>query len=141
MPYGQVPLIRPALPMLCLDEFQDLINLPIDAADWFTQARSLGLAVTVAHQYLGQFGRDLQGAPGNNCRSTVVFQTAADEAKTFARQFGRSVTEDDFTNLARFEVLLRSATSEGEHCAHRVTLPPEEPTGFADEARRLSRAT
>lgn len=128
--------------MLYLDEFQDLINLPIDAADWFAQARSLGLAVTVAHQYLGQLGRELQEATRNNCRSTVVFQTAADEAKTFARQFGRSVTEDDFTNLARFEVLLRLATSEGVSAPITgTTLLPMKPTGFADEVRQLSRAT
>lgn len=43
-----------------------------------------------------------QEATRYNCRSTVVFRTAADEAKTFAHQFGQSVTQDDFTNLACF---------------------------------------
>lgn len=125
---------------LYADEFQDLIGLPISPSEWFAQARSLGLAVTVAHQHLGQLTRELQTATQNNCRSKVVFQTAADEARDFARQFGRSVTEDDFLNLSRYEVLARLATEDGVSSpVSGVTLPPSDPTGFADEVRRLSR--
>ncbi|WP_329101620.1 type IV secretory system conjugative DNA transfer family protein [Streptomyces sp. NBC_01439] len=128
--------------MLYLDEFQDFINLPISPADWCAQARSMGLAVTVAHQYLGQLSTELQAATQNNARSKVVFQTAVDEAKDFARQFGRSVSEDDFLNLARFEVLMRLATEDGVSSpVTGVTLPPVDATGFGDEARRLSRST
>ncbi|MFF5363168.1 type IV secretory system conjugative DNA transfer family protein [Streptomyces scabiei] len=126
--------------MLYLDEFQDFTGLPVAASDWFAQARSLGLAVTVAHQYLGQLSRELRDATQNNARSTVVFQTSADEARDFARQFGRSVAEDDFTNLARFEVLMRLATEGGVSSpVSGVTFPPMEPTGFADEVRQFSR--
>ncbi len=125
---------------LYLDEFQDFINLPISASEWFAQARSLGLAVTVAHQHLDQLTRELQAATQNNCRSKVVFQTAADEARDFARQFGRSVSEDDFLNLSRFEVLMRLATEDGVSAPlSGVTLPPSDSTGFADAVRRLSR--
>ncbi|WP_405954307.1 type IV secretory system conjugative DNA transfer family protein [Streptomyces phaeochromogenes] len=128
--------------MLYLDEFQDMINLPIAAADWFAQARSLGLAVTVAHQYLGQLTRELQDATQTNARSTVCFQTSADEARSFARQFGRSVSDEDFLNLRRFEVLMRLATEDGVSSpVTGVTLPPVDPTGLADEVQRLSRRT
>jgi hypothetical protein len=139
----QAGAANPARPtMLYLDELQDFINLPIAASDWFAQARSLGLAVTVAHQHLGQLTRELQDATKTNARSTVVFQTSADEARDFARQFGRSVSEDDFVNLGRFEVLVRLATSAGVSSPmSAVTLPPVEPTGFAEEVRRLSRQT
>lgn len=126
--------------MLYLDEFQDFLNLPISPADMFAQARSLGLAMTVAHQFLGQLTKELQDATQNNARSTVVFQTSADEARSFARQFGRSVTEDDFTNQARFEVIMRLATSGGVSAPMTaVTLPPRDPTGLADRVRELSR--
>ncbi|GAA3894383.1 type IV secretory system conjugative DNA transfer family protein [Streptomyces lacrimifluminis] len=127
--------------MLYVDEFQDMINLPIAPADMFAQARSLGLAMTVAHQHIGQLTRELQEATQNNARSTVVFQTSADEARHFARQFGRSVTDEDFLNLRRFEVLMRLSTSDGVSTpVTGVTLPPVEPTGFSDEVRRRSRA-
>ncbi|WP_327313332.1 type IV secretory system conjugative DNA transfer family protein [Streptomyces sp. NBC_01235] len=126
--------------MLYLDEFQDFMNLPISPADWFAQARSRGLAVTVAHQYLGQLSTELQASTQTNCRSKVVFQTAADEARDFARQFGRSVSADDFLNLSRYEILTRLATEDGVSSpVSGVTLPPGDPTGFADEVRRLSR--
>lgn len=127
--------------MLYLDEFQDFLNLPISPADMFAQARSLGLAMTVAHQHLGQLNRELQDATQTNARSKVVFQTAADEARDFARQFGRSVTEDDFLNLARFEVLMRLATRDGVSSpVTGVTLPPGDETGIADAVRRRSQA-
>ncbi|KDN23133.1 type IV secretory system conjugative DNA transfer family protein [Amycolatopsis rifamycinica] len=126
--------------MLYLDEFQDFLNLPISPADMFAQARSMGLAVTVAHQFLNQLSRELQEATQNNARSTVVFQTSADEARHFARQFGRSVTEDDFMHLRRFEVLMRLATAEGVSVpVTGVTMPPREPTGFGATAREESR--
>lgn len=128
--------------MLYLDEFQDFLNMPISPADWFAQARSMGLAVTVAHQYLEQLPRELQAATQNNARSKVVFQTAADEAKDLAHQFGRSVSENDFTSLARFEVLMRLATSDGVSSPITgVTLPPVDPTGFGEQARQLARST
>ncbi|WP_060880193.1 MULTISPECIES: type IV secretory system conjugative DNA transfer family protein [Streptomyces] len=128
--------------MLYLDEFQDFLNLPISPADMFAQARSLGLAMTVAHQHLSQLSKELLDATQNNARSTVVFQTSADEAKDFARQFGPSVTEDDFMNLDRFEVVTRLATTGGVSSPMTgVTLPPVDPTGFGREARRLSRST
>lgn len=133
----------PARPtMLYLDEFQDFLNLPIAPADMFAQARSLGLAMTVAHQHLGQLTPELQQATSSNARSTVVFQTSVDDAADFARQFGRSLREDDFVNLARFEVIMRLATSSGVSSPMTgVTLPPVDPTGFGAEERRLSRST
>lgn len=79
----------------------------------FAQARTLGLAMTVAHQYLSQLSPELRDATQHNARSAVVFQTGADEARSFVRQFGRSVTEDDFVNPARVEVLMRLATGVG----------------------------
>ncbi|WP_427921149.1 type IV secretory system conjugative DNA transfer family protein [Streptomyces sp. cg40] len=126
--------------MLYLDEFQDFLNLPISPADWFAQARSMGLAVTVAHQYIGQLSRELQDATQNNARSKVVFQTGADEANYFAKQFGRRVTPDDFMNLQRYEVIMRLATTDGVSSpVTGMTLPPVEPTGFAERIREASR--
>ncbi|MGV9340592.1 type IV secretory system conjugative DNA transfer family protein [Streptomyces sp. NPDC003688] len=126
--------------MLYLDEFQDLLNLPIAPEDMFAQARSKGLAMTVAHQHLGQLSRELQDATANNARSSVVFQTSVSDARDFARRYGRSVTEDDFMNQQQFEVLMRLATSEGVSSpVTGITLPPSEPTGFTDKVRELSR--
>jgi hypothetical protein len=40
-----------------------------------------------------------------NARSKVVFQTTYDDARVFAREFGRSVTDEDFMALGRFEAI------------------------------------
>lgn len=137
---GAANLARPT--MLYLDEFQDFLNLPIVPADMFAQAHSLGLAMTVAHQFLGQLSREPQDATANNARSKVVFQTSADEARSFARGFGGTVTEPDFMNQRRFEVIAPLATSDGvSRPVTGVTLPPVDETGLSDEVRRMSRAT
>ncbi|MGR6971415.1 type IV secretory system conjugative DNA transfer family protein [Streptomyces cynarae] len=130
--------------MLYVDEFQDLLNLPISPADMFAQARSRGLAMTVAHQDLSQLvrNREVHDAALNNARSKVVFQVEADDAYQFAKRFGRSVTDEDFKNLRQFEVIARLATGDGvSGPVSGVTLEPCEPTGLAAEVRQLSRRT
>jgi hypothetical protein len=98
---------------LYLDEFQDFLQLPIGPADLFVKARGFRMGITAAHQDLGQLPVDLRQAVLANARSKVVFQTAADDAHSFAREFGRSVSDEDFLNLGEFEVLMRLATKEG----------------------------
>ncbi|MDN3263298.1 TraM recognition domain-containing protein [Streptomyces sp. CSDS2] len=126
---------------MILDEFQDLKNLPIEPGDWFAQARSLGLSVVVAHQLLSQLtSRELRSGVQSNARTKVVFQTEREDADDFARQYGRSVTADDFLNLGKYEVLMRIATREGVSApVTGKTLPPVAPSGFGDEVKRLSR--
>lgn len=125
---------------LYLDEFQDFMQLPIDPADMFAKARGFGLSITAAHQDLGQLPPELRQAVLANARSKVIFQTAADDAHTFAREFGRSVTDEDFMNLGAYEVLLRLATDEGvSRPVTGVSLPPTDPSGLGDAARARSR--
>jgi hypothetical protein len=131
----------PARPtMLALDEFQDFLNLPVDAESLLVQARSFGLAMVLAHQHLDQLPERIRSAVLANARSKVVFQTAYDDARVFAREFGRTVSDEDFMSLGQYEVLCRLATAEGVSApVSAETLPPMEPTGFRDEVRRRSR--
>ena len=125
---------------LYLDEFQDFMQLPIDPADMFAKARGFGLSITAAHQDLGQLLPELRQAVLANARSKVIFQTAADDARTFAREFGRAVSDEDFMNLGAFEVLMRLATKEGvSQPITGMTEPPSTPTGLAATARARSR--
>jgi hypothetical protein len=104
------------------------------------QARSFGLSMILAHQHLDQLPDSVRSAVLANARSKVVFQTAYDDARVFAREFGRTVTDEDFMNLGRFEVLVRLATSEGiSPPASAVTMKPTVPTGLGPEARDRSR--
>ena len=84
---------------------------------------------------------ELRQAVLANARSKVVFECAADDARAFAREFGRTVSDEDFMRLGQYEVLLRLATSEGvSEPVTGMTLQPSEATGLADEVRARSRA-
>lgn len=98
---------------LYLDEFQDFVNLPIEPGDMLAKARGFGLGMTLAHQYLSQLPRELAEAVSANARTKIVFQTSASDAKTFASEFGSSVTTDDFTNLGQYEAIARISTGLG----------------------------
>jgi hypothetical protein len=131
----------PARPThLFLDEFQDFLNLPVDPESLLVRSRSYGLAMVLAHQHLEQLPSGLRSAVLANARSRVAFQTAADDARVLAREFGRLVSEDDFMNLGQYEVLCRLATGEGvSPPMSATTLPPPEPTGLAERLQAHSR--
>lgn len=94
----------------------------------------------LAHQHLDQLPGTIRSAVLANARSKVVFQTTADDARVFAREFGRAVSADDFMDLGQYEVLCRLATSDGvSPPVSASTLPPPEPTGRAEEVRARSR--
>jgi type IV secretory pathway TraG/TraD family ATPase VirD4 len=105
---------NPARPTyLFLDEFQDFLNLPVDAESLLVQARSFGLAMVLAHQHLDQLPDHIRSAALANARSKVVFQTTFDDARVFAREFGRAVSEEDFMNLGRTRCCAGSLARRG----------------------------
>lgn len=138
---AQAGAARGSLPTcLVLDEFQDFANLPVEPEELFAKARSYGLAITAAHQHLGQLPPDLRSAVLANARSKIVFQTTADDARVFTREFGHQVTDEDFLNLGRFEVLAKLAGEDGvSNPVTAETYPPAEPTGNAARVVHRSR--
>jgi hypothetical protein len=131
----------PAKPtILALDEFQDFVSLPVDPESLLVQARSFGLAMVLAHQHLDQLPEHIRSAELAKATTKVGFGSGSDDARVFAREFGRSVSDEDFQNLAQFEVLMKLATADGVSApVSGETLPPVEPTGLADEVRIVSR--
>jgi hypothetical protein len=112
----QATLARAAVPaerrrpaMIYLDEFQDILRLPLDIADMLAQARGLGVGVTLAHQHLGQLSEPVKTAVLGTARSSVVFQLDYDDARVMAQRFA-PLTKDDLMNLAAYEVAMRLST-------------------------------
>lgn len=127
---------------LYVDEFQSLTNLPVDAEDMLAKARSFGLGMTLAHQHLNQLPHDLRQAVSANTATKLVFQTNADDATAMARDFGSSVSAEDFMHLGQYEVLARIATPNG--ISAPLTLTTSEPLpghNFAPELTSHSRAS
>lgn len=90
-----------------LDEFQDVLRLPLDLADLLAQARGLGAGLTLAHQHLGQLPKDVRSAVLATARSQAVFQVAADDARVLAQGFSPSLEAADLMGLDGFHFALR----------------------------------
>lgn len=133
---------NPASPTyIYLDEFQDYLNLAVSPADMFAQARSYGLAMTVAHQHVSQLNRRevLDGVMAN-ARSKIVFRAQSADAFAFKREFGKSVTEDDFMGLMAHEAIAQIATVDGISQPFTMkTLPPFKPVGQSANVVQWSR--
>lgn len=124
-----------------VDEFQDFLNLPMSVADVLAQARGYGFSLTLAHQHLSQLPPSLRSAVLANARSRIVFQTAADDAKTLAHEFSGHVEPQDLQGLAQYEAVVQLVA--GDQVAPPATLrtlPPGRRTGHARSVRKASRA-
>lgn len=128
--------------MAYLDEFQDYLALPTSVATVLAQSRGLGVGLTLAHQHLGQLPREVRAAVLANARSKVVFQVAADDARTLAREFAPYLEPPDLQGLGPYEVALQ-LVSDGQVAppATGVTLPPPPTTGQAQAVREHSHRT
>jgi len=91
---------------LYIDEFQNVVRLPIDLADMLSEARGLGLGVTLAHQYVGQLTPHVKDAVTGTTRTHLVFQLGKNDAKDLASSFA-PLTYDDLHHLGPYEVALR----------------------------------
>src|SRR5581483_1804874 len=108
-----------------IDEFQDYLHLPTGVEDVLAQARGLGLGLTLAHQHLGQLPTRIRDAVLANARSRVVFQLAASDARTVARELAPHLSAADLQGLGEYEVV--ASLSAGARVAAPVTgvtLPP-----------------
>jgi hypothetical protein len=143
----QVALERSAIPaerrhpvFIFLDEFQDFLNLPIDLADALAQARGLGLGLTLAHQHLGQLSPQMRSAVLANARSRVVFQLAAEDARTFAGA-DTTLLPEDFRTLGAFEAYAQLVAQDAvQPWLSLRTEPPTPATSDPNEVKTFSRS-
>lgn len=123
-----------------IDEAQDFLNLPTSIGDMLGQARGLGLGMTLATQHLERLKTPLRRDVLANCRSKVIFQPTADDARILEREFRPFLTAEDLQGLRRFEVVAQlAANQQVMPPATGVTMPPPEETGSADAALNYSR--
>lgn len=124
---------------LYIDEFQDVLRLPLDLADMLAQSRKLGVGLTLAHQHLGQLPAPVATAVKGTIRTHVTFQIGYDDAKNLAHSFA-PLTPEEITALAAYEIALRP-------CVHNQVMrpvtgttaplpdPTSDPTAIAEASR------
>ena len=123
-----------------IDEVQDYLSLPGSLADALAQARSLGAAFHLAHQYRGQLPTALKAGIDANARNKIIFSLSAADAAELARQ-AIDLEAADFQLLPRFGVYARTLHHGRENpWCHATTLPPTPPTQDALALRASSQA-
>ena len=123
-----------------IDEVQDYLSLPGSLADALAQARSLGAAFHLAHQYRGQLPTALKAGIDANARNKIIFSLSAADAAELARQAIR-LEAADFQLLPRFGVYARTMHHGRENpWCHATTLPPTPPMQDALALRAASQA-
>ena len=123
-----------------IDEVQDYLSLPGSLADALAQARSLGAAFHLAHQYRGQLPAALKAGIDANARNKIIFSLSAADAAELARQ-AIGLEAADFQLLPRFGVYARTMHHGRENpWCHATTLPPTPPVQDALALRASSQA-
>ncbi len=92
---------------LYLDECQNFLNLPYPLEDMLAEARGFRLSMTLAHQHLGQLGRELHDGISANARSKIFFNASPEDARDLARHTAPHLSEHDLAHLGAYRAAAR----------------------------------
>lgn len=121
-----------------IDELQDYLSLPTSFSDALAQARGLGVAYTVAHQYRGQLPPDIKAGIDANCRNKIIFGLNSDDAKDMAAE-APELLPLDFMTLPRYQIYTTfQSGSRSTGWISGKTLPPTSPVRMAAECKAES---
>lgn len=110
-----------------LDEFQEVVRLPLDLGDALAQARGLGVGLVLAHQHLGQLGTDLRAGVLANSGSRVAFRLDHEDASVIAKRSGGKLKAEGFAGLPPFHAyvdLVAEGSARGFASARTRPLGP-----------------
>ena len=121
---ANLPPERRHLVSVYIDELQDYLSLPTDLSDALAQARSLGVGMTLAHQYRDQLPLEIRAGIDSNARNKVCFGLNSKDAKDMAAM-APELSAEDFMSLPRYQIYT-SFQSGGKSTGWVMgrTLPP-----------------
>jgi len=111
-----------------IDELQDYLALPTNLSDALAQARGLGVALTLAHQYRAQLPPEIRSGVDANARNKIIFGLNGEDAKAMATM-SKDLEAVDFMVLPRYGIYA-SLQSGGQATGwvSGSTLPPSPKT-------------
>jgi hypothetical protein len=124
---------------LYVDECQNFLNLPYPLEDMLAEARGFRLSLTLAHQHLGQLGRDLRDGISANARNKIFFACSPEDARDLARHTAPRLGEHDLAHLAGYHAAARLLVNGAEAAPFTLTTTPL-PAVERGRARLLRRA-
>lgn len=135
---ANIPPEKRHIVSMYIDELQDYIALPTDLSDALAQARGLGVAITMAHQYRGQLPPDIRAGIDANARNKICFTLDASDAKDMAAQ-APELTAEDFMTLPKYEIYTRFMSGgKSTGWIRGVTLPPPDVIRDSSEISSLN---
>ncbi|WP_086825908.1 type IV secretion system DNA-binding domain-containing protein [Allokutzneria sp. NRRL B-24872] len=121
---------------LYVDECHNFLNLAYPLEDMLAEARGYRLAMTLAHQYLGQLPRELEEGISTNARSKVFFNASPEDAKRLARHTAPRLGEHDLSNLDVYHAAARLVLGGAEVPAF-TTVTEKLPPAIPGRAKRI----
>lgn len=126
---------------LYVDEFRDLINLPISFGDMLAKARGHRLPITVATQDVSRLTDGMRKDVMNNARTKIFFQPAASDLSLLGQELGGTATAADLANLGPREIIARIyVDGVAAPPVTGRTHPPPAPVGLGQAAMSASRS-
>jgi hypothetical protein len=113
---------------LVIDECHNFLNLPYPIEDMLAEARGFRVAMTLAHQHLGQLPRELREGMSTNARSKIFFNASPEDARELSRHTTPRLSDHDLAHLGVY------------HAAVRLVLNGEEAQPFTLRTQPLPRA-
>ena len=135
---ASIPPEKRHMVSIYIDELQDYLSLPTSFSDALAQARGLGVAYTVAHQYRGQLPPDIKAGIDANCRNKIIFGLNSDDAKDMAEE-SPDLLPLDFMTLPRYQIYTTfQSGGRSTGWISGQTLPPSDPLRMAAEYKAES---
>lgn len=124
---------------LYIDEFQNVTTKTI--TNILSEARKFKLAMTIAHQYIGQLGDDVRKAVFGNIGTIVSFRIGPEDASAVKIFFDPTFSEQDLVNIENFDAYTRLMISGKMSQPFNFTLLlPDQPDEISrNEIINLSR--
>lgn len=138
---ASLPPERRHIVSVFIDELQDYLSLPTDLSDALAQARSLGLGITMAHQYRDQLPPNIRAGIDANARNKIIFGLSSGDAKDMAAM-APELEARDFMNLPRYQVYTTfQSAGKNTGWVQGKTLPPPSVIRMAAELKARSMST
>ncbi len=126
---------------LVIDECHNFLHLPYPIEDMLAEARAFRVAMTLAHQHLGQLPRDLREGMSTNARSKIFFNASPEDTRELSRHTAPRLSDHDLAHLGVYHAAVRLVLNGEEAQPFTVLtqpLPPAIP-GRAREIRGVAR--
>jgi hypothetical protein len=129
---------------LYIDEFQNFTTDSINTI--LSEARKYGLNLIIAHQYLGQLGKQgetIRSAVFGNVGSWFTFKIGTEDAEVLAKEYSPVFNEYDLINIEAYtayvKLLIDNTASRPFSMRTMWPLPGQDRPGIADKIKTLSR--